>query len=593
MKFKETIALMAAFIGIVLYYFLIDVPTEKRDKEEKIRSKKVLLFDSGDVEAFSIIKGNNSITLKRSGTNQWQMTSPVDAKGDSATASNFLSSLSILSFTRVVEDSPKDLAIFGLDTPALEITLSLKNGETKKIQVGDNNPMGNKIYLARSGDNKVLTAAITLNSLDRRVYDLRDKTILDFETSQITKLECTRDEKTLTIEKLGDSWKLSEEETTAKGNENEIANFLNTMRAARVKEFIEENPEQLATYGLDNSKLVLKLIGPEASDPITLLIGKKFGSRFYAKTLLGKNVFTVDQTLFDTLNNSRLVDFMDKSLVKFNDNEVARLDLRMDSEAVQLLHDKKDSQKWTIEKPVNAQASTATVNSLLFDLKDTRIVEFVKTFVTNPEPFGLDPPQKELTLTYKNGETWSLTLGNQTLNGDQYFARRTGEEAVFTLKKSAVETIFRSLRDLKDRTLFKFNKENVREIQIAHHQQTFILKKSASKWHLTQPERIDVLENFIGNDILWTLNSLEFETTLPSDPGDTLTGLTHPLLSVKLLDEEGKVLAQLTVGKQVTQSPDLHYLKTDKSPAIYSVKKRILDEIPSSINKFNNLASSG
>ena len=586
MKFKGTITLTIAFIGIVLYYFLIDVPTAERKREDKIRSEKVLLFEPGDVDTFSIIKNKISITLKRSSTSEWQMTAPVNAKGDTAAASTYLSFLNNLSFTRVVDDSPKDLSIFGLNTPTLKISFSMKNGGTQGIRVGDDHPMGSKIYLARSDENTVLSATVARNNLDRSVYDLRDKTILSFETSKVTKLECTRDEKTLVLEKVEASWKLSEEKNSAKGSENEISNFLNSIRAARIKEFVEEHPEQLASYGLDNPKLILKVISAKASDPLTLLIGKKGENGFYAKILSGKNVFIIEQSLFNTLNNSRLVDFADKSLVNFSDDEVARLNLRMDDEAIHLIRDEKDLQKWTIEKPVNAQASTATVNSLLFDLKDTRIVEFVKTFVTNPEPFGFDPPEKKLTLTYKDGKTWSLILGNQTSSGEHYFARRTGEEVVFTLKRSSMETIFRSLNDLKDKTLLEFNKDEVRQIKILKPEQTFVLKKFEKKWNLTQPEKLDAVPDFIGNDILWTLNSLEFESALSTDPGDMITGLGQPRLAVELLDKKDRVLAHMMVGGAVVKSPDLYYIQTTSNPTIYTVNKRILSEIPGNINKF-------
>ena len=128
MKFKGTVALTAAFIVIVLYYFLIDVPTEERKREEKTRSAKVLPFDSVNVERFSIIKEKKTIALKRSGADGWQMTKPVDAKGDSGAISTFLSFLNNLNFTRVIEKSPEDLSTFGLDAPALKVLLSMKNG---------------------------------------------------------------------------------------------------------------------------------------------------------------------------------------------------------------------------------------------------------------------------------------------------------------------------------------------------------------------------------------------------------------------------------------------------------------------------------
>ena len=40
---------------------------------------------------------------------------------------------------------------------------------------------------------------VTKNRLDRKVHDLRDKTILDFKTPQITKIEFIRNGKTLNL----------------------------------------------------------------------------------------------------------------------------------------------------------------------------------------------------------------------------------------------------------------------------------------------------------------------------------------------------------------------------------------------------------
>ena len=78
----------------------------------------------------------------------------------------------------------------------------MNNEKIKGIRVGDDHPMGNKVYLARLNEKKVLTADISRNSLDRKVYDLRDKTILDFKTPQINKIELIRDKKTLTLKKM-------------------------------------------------------------------------------------------------------------------------------------------------------------------------------------------------------------------------------------------------------------------------------------------------------------------------------------------------------------------------------------------------------
>ena len=585
MRFKGTAVLAAVFIGIVFYYFLIDLPSEKRKKEEKDRSEKVILFDSENVKIISFIKGETTITLKRLGTDEWQMTAPIDAKGDAPAVSSFLSFLKNLNFTRVVEESPKDLIPFGLNTPSLKIILSMDNGETKGVRVGDDHPMGNKVYLARLNGSRVLTAGVTRNRLDREVHDLRDKTILDFKTPQITKVELIRNGKTLSLEKNEESWEVSEEKITAEGNESEITNLLNTIQAARIEQFIEEQPEQLTSYGLNNSKLTVKLTTSQKNEPITLFIGKKSAHGFYAKTPLKENIFVINQSLFDTLNNRELVDFLNKSLVDFNDDDLVKVTLRMDDGSVDLIRDKKDLQKWTMVKPVNMKANTATINSLLFDLKNVRIVEFITTHTKNSKTFNFEQPEKEINLTYKNGKTWALKLGNQTSSQDHYFAQRSDDETVFTLQKSSVESIFRSLHDLKDRTVLEFDDDAVREIHIHDSKQTFILKKSENKWNLTLPKPSDSIQSFIGKDILWTLNSIEFESVFAKDPGNTVTGLTNPKVSVKLLDGKSTILTHLLIGNPVTKLPEVHYLKIAENSNIYTMKKRFLDEILSNLKK--------
>jgi len=472
-----------------------------------------------------------------------------------------------------------------LDTPDLKIILSINNGETKGVRVGDDHPMGNKVYLTRLNESRVLAAGVTKNRLDRKVHDLRDKTILDFKTPQITKIELIRNGKTLSLKKNEESWEVSEGKIAAKGNETEITNLLSTIQAAQIEQFVEEKPEQLTSYGLNNSKLTVKLTTLNTKKPLVLLIGGKNEHGFYAKTLPKKNVFTINQSLFDTLNNRKLVDFFNKSLVDFNDDDLIKMTLRMDGGSVDLIRDKKDLQKWTMVKPVNMKANTATINSLLFDLKNVRIVEFITTHTKNSKTFNFEQPEKEINLTYKNGKTWGLKLGNQTSSQDHYFAQRSDDETVFTIQKSSAESIFRSLHDLKDRTVLMFDDDLVKEIQIHDSKQTFVLKKSTDKWDLTLPKPSDSIQSFIGKDILWTLNSIEFESVLTRDPGNTVTGLTSPKVSVKLLDGKSTILTHLLIGNPVAKLPEVHYLKVAENSNIYTMKKRFINEILSNLKK--------
>jgi hypothetical protein len=312
-----------------------------------------------------------------------------------------------------------------------------------------------------------------------------------------------------------------------------------------------------------------------------LSIGKKSAEGFYAKTLSKENIFVINKSLFDTLSNRQLLDFLNKSLVEFNDNDLNQVTLKMDDGIVDLIRDKKDLQKWTMVKPIKMKANTATINSLLFDLKKTRVVGFS----ADSKRFRPAQPEKEISLTYKNGKTWTLKLGNQTSNPDHYFAQRDDEEIVFSLKKSSIESIFRSLYDLKDRTVLEFDNDAIREIQINDSKQNFILNKASDKWKLTQPKPSKSIQSFIGTDILWTLNSIEFESILTKNPGNIVTGLNTPRVSVKVFNKKGEIINQILIGHPLNKSPETYYLKSIEESNIYTVKKIFLDEILNNIKK--------
>jgi hypothetical protein len=69
------------------------------------------------------------------------------------------------------------------------------------------------------------------------------------------------------------------------------------------------------------------------------------------------------------------------------------------------------------------------------------------------------------------------------------------------------------------------------------------------------------------------------------DPGNTVTGLIKPKVSVKLLDGESKILTHIFLGNPVAKSPEDHYLKIAKNPAVYTTNKKFLNEILSNLKK--------
>ncbi|MFQ5449818.1 MAG: DUF4340 domain-containing protein [Nitrospinaceae bacterium] len=586
MKFKGTIWLSAAFFGIVLYYFLVDLPTEKKHKEEKERSEKVLLFDRKDVEGFSLTKGEQTLQLQRKGEEGWKLLQPLKAEADKEAAASYLSRLEDARFSRVVEESPKDPAVYGLKTPSLKITLKLKGQGEKTLLVGDENPMRNYLYVQREGEKKVLLATVFRKDLDRSLFDLRDKTLLDFENEAVRKIKFLAGESSFDLVKNEKQWEIVKPVRT-KADPNEVRRFLNSVKFSRIREFVEEKPETLTPFGLDTPVIQLVLeIGKEAKT-LSLLVGnQKNEAGFFGKTGDASNVVLLGKNLVETLTK-KPVDFMDKILLEFKEDDVAQIQLRSPKEEIEVVRDKDEPSLWKLVKPKASRADTAALNNLLLDLKEARIKEFVKISMQDPSLFGLDRPVKELTLHWKKGAPWTLKLGNKSTDGKYYFAGRTGDSTVFMVSGETVSKIFPSLHALKYKKLLSFKSDDVHRILIETPKKTFELRQNKKNWDLLQPEKIKSLKAFQGKDILWTLRNLEYESIVEPPLSDQESGLDNPRLAVSIWKGKNRKIAKILVGNSV-KDRSFYYARVEGQPSLYIIKSRFLDEIPRDLKKFKS-----
>ena len=585
MKFKGTVWMAAAFLGIVLYYYLVDIPAEKEQSEEKERAEKILLFETGQVEEFILGKKNETLHLKRKGPDDWELLKPVRAKADTQTVSSFLSLLQSARFSRVVEDSAGDLAVYGLNDPSMKITLQLKDGGKKTLLIGDDHPMNQTLYVKRAEEGRVLLAAVNRKDLDKSLFDLRDKSLLQFKDEEVSGVKFHNDGKSFELSKQNGQWEIVDR-VEAKGDADEIKKFLRLVRSFKVKRFIEENPESLKPYGLDAPSAWLTLVTEKEGTPLTLLVGDKLeGEGFYGKIKSANNVVLFGLQLVETLSK-KPVDFMSKILLAFKQESVSGIHLQTGKEKILVVRDKENT--WKIIKPIEADADLSTINSLLFDLKAARVAEFVNTSIKTPELFGLNDAKRVLTVDLGDDKSWTLELGNKSSDDKHYFARRAGEASIFTIRSDTTDKLFRSLHDLKNKKLLNFDKATVQKISIEYPDKTFELEKINKDWNLTKPEKIKGVKGFIGNDIIWSLNGLEYESIVEPPLGDNDSGLSQPTVSITVWTGKGpEVGGKVIVGKKVENKAE-YYARVEGNSSLYRIKARLLESLPRDVEKFKN-----
>lgn len=577
MKFKGTVLMAAVFLSLGLYYFFVDLPAEQKEISKKEQAEKLLPLEAANVVEFTLTSNGDSIALKREAPHHWDLIRPLSASGDSTEAEAFLSEIESLKKTRMVEENPEDLAVYGLSAPTLKIHFKFENNSEDTLLIGDESPLGGHLYFKRENQPAVMMAASSRSRFEKSVYNFRDKALLNFTTGSIQRIQIIREKNPLEFKKTADTWELSGD-IRARGDKDAVMNFLQSIQFSRVREFVDESPDSLEPYGLNPPKLKLVLEN-EKGETHTLALGNlKEGKGYFSKINDSKNIVLADSQLFEKLSQ-KTVEFLDKTLLEFEEKEILEMSLQSKNETIRVVRGEENG--WSIQSPVNTDVDLSTVNSLLFDLKDARISEFVKISMNTPESFGLGKPSKTFSLKIKDAKTWTLQLGNQSADGQQVFAQRTGEPTVFSISKGVADKLFRSLHDLRNKKILKFESDDVRKISIQTRDKLFELRKDGSQWSLEKPEKIKT--EHIGNDLIWMLKGLEFNSIVTPVLPANLSGLNTPSFAIHLFNNDQEKVAALKVGKLF--EPEQEYL-VETGNQQYRVKNKSLDSIPLSLDKF-------
>jgi hypothetical protein len=576
MKFRGTALMAAVFLGLALYYYFVELPAEQKIKTEQEQAEKIFPLEVKKVVEFSLTGKGEPIALKRESLHNWKLTAPFSASGDSTEAEAFISQIAGLKKTRTVEESPKNLSIYGLSSPFLKVHFKFKNKKEETLLIGNESPLGGHLYFKKESQSAVMMASSSQSSFKRSIYSFRDKTLLNFNTGSIQHIQILREKNPIEFKKTGEIWGITGD-IRAQADKDAIMNFLQAIQFSRVTEFIDEAPDSMELYGLNPPKLKLVLNFDDGNQKLSLG-NLKEGKGYFGQINDSKNIILVDTRLFEVLSQ-KTVEFLDKALLEFEEKEILQLSLQSKSETIRVIRDKSDN--WNIQSPIKTAADLSTVNSLLFDLKEAQITNYIKISMDTPESFGLDNPKKSISLKIKNSKTWTLQLGNQSADGQQVFAQRVGQQTVFSISKEIVDKLFRSLHDLRNKKILRFESDEVNKVLIQTSENLFELRKKGPQWSLEKPETIKT--DHIGNDLVWMLKGLEFSSIITHPLPPNLSGLDSPTFTLQIFKNNEEEIATLKVGKFF--APEQEYLVETRSLQ-YRVKRKSFDSIPLSLDKF-------
>jgi hypothetical protein len=274
---------------------------------------------------------------------------------------------------------------------------------------------------------------------------------------------------TTSLKKVDGTWRLVAP-ISGPADQNEATNTASNLATADVQRVVDEQPKDLAAFGLAKPRVTITFRVAGEKTPRTLLLGDKnpAGSDLYAKLPDAPRVFLVSGYLEGTFDKGAF-GFRDKRVLNFDREKVDRLEVAAGTTGTTVA---RQADTWSVVAPVSARADFGVIEAVLSRLANGQM----KAITWDPEApaaagaptagaaaaparrslkeFGLDPAAHRITLG-GGGTTAELLLGKATPEGDVY-AKDASRPLVFTIEKALADDLTRQPADFRTKDVFAF-----------------------------------------------------------------------------------------------------------------------------------------
>ena len=580
MRWQTTAVLAAILIVLGAFYYVYEIRLGPEREKVESRKGRVFTLEPADVTELELKRADSTVKLKRE-SDGWQIQAPVNARGDRGAVDETVTSVVTARMDREIEADPKALGDYGLDKPAAEITLRLKDGKQAGLILGAKSPTGVWVYAREAGKPAVFVVGDSvLRDSTRPVAEFRDKTVLAFEQREVTGLEIdTRDDK-IALEQAEGRWKLIRPRPLPADTDT-VRDFLEKLRAARVKEFAADAPSSLQPYGLDKPVRIDLQTGRDKDRATkTLLIGRADTAKkgVYAMRPGESTVMLIPDETWTAVPKNVAV-LRDKSVVAFDRDKVATIQIESAKGAVTLA---KDGDRWKISAPQVLAADQVEAGAVLFKLRELKAQAFL-TDDASGIPRYLAKPTVRVNITEQGASTPRTVLlapsPEKRGGAASAYAAVEGQGPVVLVDGRALDELGRSLDDLRDRTLLPgLEPRDIKRMRVRGGGQTVVVERSGeSEWKLVEGGRGTAKSATVDN-LLYALRALKWKTiAAPTGDEPAKYGIDAPTLEVTLLKADGSEAGTLLIGKR---EGDQAWVKLKAAPAIYSVDPKQLGEAP-------------
>lgn len=512
MNTKSTLILLTMAILISVWYLVFETDmfgrrtTTTRQREAADEGPKtgepLFAKDALNADKITTIRietpGEPAAVIERV-DGKWKQTQPVTFAMQDYSVRDVIDYASGLRRYRTITPNEKlTLEAMGLDKPAAVVTFEGEGVEKQVVRLG-HKVAGGRAYLmlgeAAGGTAYIADDALHARVIDSTVREMRNSSLAaGLTVGNARKITLTRDGKTIELTKRDGKWALTAP-TVGRADKAAADSLVTTLSSAWVGKFIKDNPDKLATYGLDHPqvKLVIETAEPVAIPPAadsetdkkpdaesakdeqpketvtthTLLIGGATDlnrENFFAMYNDAPVVFTLSKSSVDRLNKS-VDDLRDPRLTPVAKADLKEVTLTRPAsgnaaEAVNL-HLIQDQGTWAFGDPKPPFRLEPSVgDKLLTSFLETKAVQYVDLADQQP---GETKATVELAVV---AQPQAERLSFFDHDADHLMVVREGESVGYVVKRGDVETVLADPAAYRNLNVLDIGPNDVMELKL-------------------------------------------------------------------------------------------------------------------------------
>jgi hypothetical protein len=257
--------------------------------------------------------------LEKTGDSDWDFRT-INRPANMAMVNSILGKLNNNQAKEFVDEEGTKLSEYGLSNPQYKIDLFLGNDKGQK-SIMISRKINNKYYAKDESRKPIFEIDSALvKDISKPRNDFRDKKLAKIKQNEIDHVEIEYDNTVLVcVKDSADDWRLDEPDNPFV-KKSEMNNFLSSINNSNISEFVADNQYSLATYGLQNPALKIRLFS-SGSKILEIKFGKFKDDKVYAMTDQYNSIYLLPKSQFNKLKLKR--DTILEKPVSLNDSTMA------------------------------------------------------------------------------------------------------------------------------------------------------------------------------------------------------------------------------------------------------------------------------